>query len=150
MGYFRFSRRVRIAPGVHLNLSKTGMSMTLGGPGASLNIGRRSRATLGMPGTGLSYVEPLSDPGAHRASRWPLYVVLLVLAGAMLWAAVAHAQTITYSEWMGRRTCLGPDGYHSTESTWMGRTTGQDNRGNHWTTTEWMGRETTINRRSGQ
>ena len=57
----RFRKSVGILPGVKLNLSKTGVSTSLGGHGATVNIGTRSRtATLGIPGTGLSYRMPLS------------------------------------------------------------------------------------------
>ena len=53
---FRFSRRIRILPGVRLNLSKSGVSTSIGGHGAWLTFGKRgTRATVGIPGTGLSY-----------------------------------------------------------------------------------------------
>lgn len=52
---FRFQRRVRIAPGLRLNLSKGGLSLAGGMRGASVNIGRRGLYTnVGLPGTGLS------------------------------------------------------------------------------------------------
>lgn len=53
---FRFSRRVRLLPGVTLNFSARGMSITLGFPGFSHTIGPRyDTTTVGLPGTGLSY-----------------------------------------------------------------------------------------------
>jgi len=61
MGYFRFRKSVGVLPGVRLNLSKTGVSTSLGGNGATLNVGHGKRTvTLGVPGTGLSYRAPLS------------------------------------------------------------------------------------------
>lgn len=52
---FRFNKRIKIAPGVKLNLSKSGVSTTVGGRGASLNIGKKGvHANAGIPGTGLS------------------------------------------------------------------------------------------------
>lgn len=55
---FRFHRSFRLFPGVRLNLSKSGVSATLGVPGANVNIrGRRLRRTMGIPGSGLSHVE---------------------------------------------------------------------------------------------
>ena len=55
---FRFRKSFRLAPGVRLNLSKSGLSTTLGVPGANVNIrGRRVRRTVGIPGSGLSHVE---------------------------------------------------------------------------------------------
>lgn len=51
----RFSKRVKILPGIKLNLSKTGISTSIGVRGASVNIGKKGiRTTVGIPGTGLS------------------------------------------------------------------------------------------------
>lgn len=53
---FRFQKRIKIAPGVKLNLSKSGLSTSFGWPGFSHNIGHgKKRTTVGVPGTGLSY-----------------------------------------------------------------------------------------------
>lgn len=53
---FRFRRTLKIAPGVKLNLSKSGPSLSLGPRGAKYTTGPRGdRATVGIPGTGLSY-----------------------------------------------------------------------------------------------
>ncbi len=59
MGYFRFRKTFSILPGVRINLSKTGVSGSLGGHGATLNVGHgKENVTLGVPGTGLSYRTP--------------------------------------------------------------------------------------------
>ena len=56
MGYFRFRKAISVLPGVKVNLSKTGVSTSVGGKGATLNIGHgKKNVTLGIPGTGLSY-----------------------------------------------------------------------------------------------
>ena len=56
MGW-RFRRRKKIAPGVTLNLGKTGGSFSFGRRGASVNVGRRGmQGAVSMLGTGLSYV----------------------------------------------------------------------------------------------
>ena len=53
MGW-RFRKRIKIAPGVNINLSKSGISTTIGKRGASVNFGKRgSFLNLGIPGTGL-------------------------------------------------------------------------------------------------
>lgn len=53
---FRFWRRIQIAPGVTLNLSKGGGSVSLGPRGAKFTVGSRGkRATVGLPGTGFFY-----------------------------------------------------------------------------------------------
>ena len=65
---FRFHRSVRLFPGLRLNLSRSGVSASVGRRGAWLTLGRRGvRATVGIPGTGLSYSEqsPWARPKPH-------------------------------------------------------------------------------------
>ncbi|MEA3364700.1 MAG: DUF4236 domain-containing protein, partial [Candidatus Hydrogenedentes bacterium] len=65
---FRFWRRVRIAPGVTLNLSKMGGSLSFGPRGAKVTVGSRGkRATVGIPGTGLFYTTTL--PSGRSSGR---------------------------------------------------------------------------------
>lgn len=53
---FRFWRRIRLAPGVTLNLSKSTASLSVGPRGAKYTISPRgNRATAGLTGTGLFY-----------------------------------------------------------------------------------------------
>jgi len=69
---FRFRRSFKIVPGVRLNVSKSGLSASIGRPGATLNVGgkRGARVTVGLPGTGLSYSEQLHSR-AHDAPTPP-------------------------------------------------------------------------------
>ncbi len=69
---FRFWRRIKIAPGVTLNLSKSGGSLSFGPRGAKFTIGPRGkRATVGIPGTGLFYTTTgkASRRGSSRAGQ---------------------------------------------------------------------------------
>ena len=53
---FRFSRRIGILPGLRLNLSGSGVSLSAGVRGAHVTLGPRGAYTsVGLPGTGLSY-----------------------------------------------------------------------------------------------
>ena len=83
---FRFRKRIRIAPGVHLNASlKRGLSASFGRPGATVNVGLdgKQKNTLGAPGTGLTYeTESASGPGMVRAAV--VVVVALGLLGLFL------------------------------------------------------------------
>ncbi|MFQ5493789.1 MAG: DUF4236 domain-containing protein [Phycisphaerae bacterium] len=64
---FRFFRRMKIAPGLTLNLSKSGPSLSFGPRGAKVTVGRRGvRRTVGIPGTGLYYT---TTSGGSRRSR---------------------------------------------------------------------------------
>jgi hypothetical protein len=71
---FRFHRSVRLLPGVRLNVSKSGLSASFGRRGAWFTVGPRgTRATVGIPGTGLSYTEqsPWSHPKPHTTASAP-------------------------------------------------------------------------------
>jgi hypothetical protein len=94
---FRFQKRIRLFKGLTLNLSKSGTSWTVGGPGASVNVrGDKVTGTVGVPGTGLSYRETLvdgqpegTDPPSEKPVRgnpWRglLWIILIVLA--LVWA----------------------------------------------------------------
>ena len=66
---FRFFRRFRVAPGITMNLSKSGPSLSFGPRGAKLTLGSKGmRRTLGLPGTGFYYTEhsPWSSSGGRR------------------------------------------------------------------------------------
>ena len=53
--------RIRVAPGINLNLSRRGAGVSVGPRGAKLSVGRRGTwATLSLLGTGLSYAWKLS------------------------------------------------------------------------------------------
>lgn len=53
---FRFRKTFRVAPGVRLNLSGSGLSLSTGIRGASVNVGTRGiYSNLGIPGTGVSF-----------------------------------------------------------------------------------------------
>jgi len=55
---FRFRRSLKVLPGVRLNFSRSGASVSLGPRGLRHTIGPKgSRTTIGIPGTGLSWTE---------------------------------------------------------------------------------------------
>jgi len=59
---FRFRRSIKLLPGVRINASLSGLSLSLGGRGATVNLSKRGvRRTFGIPGTGLSW---------SSSSRW--------------------------------------------------------------------------------
>jgi len=74
MAFFRFRRSVRISPWFRISGSKTGVSGSIGKPGATINLrGDRIRQTVGLPGTGLSYTT------TSRSKFGGVAVVLIVL-----------------------------------------------------------------------
>ena len=89
---FRFQKRISILPGVRINLSKSGVSTSLGPRGADVNIGKDGvTANAGIPGTGLSYRQKVGRGGTHG-----LLAVLLVVGGLIVWG-VQHLGKIEKS-----------------------------------------------------
>jgi Protein of unknown function (DUF4236) len=57
---FRFYKRVNLIPGLRMNLSRRGPSLSVGHRGAWFTIGPRGkRVTVGGLGTGLYYTEKI-------------------------------------------------------------------------------------------
>ncbi len=64
---FRYRRSIRLAPGLKINLSKSGPSLSVGRRGATMNFGPRgTKLTVGIPGTGMSYQTKLAPSGRKR------------------------------------------------------------------------------------
>ena len=100
---FRFRRRLRVLPGVSLNIGKSGFtSLSAGIRGFTVNFGRKgTRTTTSLPGTGLSYQSPVphhhavnggagTPPGTRRGSGVWLVVVVVLL---VLWGVARLATT---------------------------------------------------------
>jgi hypothetical protein len=100
MSPLRFWRRKRVFPGVTLNLSKSGASVSIGVRGAHYTVGPAGeRITIGVPGTGLFLTQKLdSRPRRQVAapsqpqpqlSRGGASVILIGLAiaffGLLIW-----------------------------------------------------------------
>jgi hypothetical protein len=66
----RFRKSIKLAPGVRMNFSGSGLSMTLGPRGASFNVGSRGTYfNAGIPGTGLYSRTKLSGGNSARRVR---------------------------------------------------------------------------------
>jgi hypothetical protein len=77
---FRFQKRLTILPGVRINLSKGGVSASLGPRGADVNVGRDGvTANGGIPGTGLSYRRKIGGGFGGLG-------LLAIIAGLGVWA----------------------------------------------------------------
>src|SRR4051812_41066116 len=102
MGSFRLFRRIKIAPGVTVNVSKSGLSTSFGPKGAKVTIGKRGiRKTVGLPGTGMYYTS-VSKPASSRrdvvaatsgrSRRWLWIVIGIVLVAALANAALGSGK----------------------------------------------------------
>ena len=89
----RFHRRIRVLPGVHLNLSRSGIGASIGGRGAHVGITARGQryASIGIPGAGVSWREyerrsaprqcDQCGPGhVHFPAAWVLLAIGTVVA----------------------------------------------------------------------
>jgi hypothetical protein len=83
----RFHRVFSVLPGLRINVSKSGVSTSVGPRGADVNIGRHGVTTnAGIPGTGLSYRQKMGSRGSKLG--------ILALVGALGFAAVKNADKI--------------------------------------------------------
>jgi hypothetical protein len=83
---FRFQRRIRIAPGLRLNFSKSGLGGSVGRNGLRLGMDakRRKYFSMGLPGTGLSYRTFFGRPVTPRTLRKVVYALIAALCLGVL------------------------------------------------------------------
>lgn len=90
----RIRKSFKVAPGVRLNVSKSGISTSIGGKGVTANLSKKgTRVTGSIPGTGISasklYPNKKNEQPQHqrRSYLWLVlvfgvaFVVLLMLKG---------------------------------------------------------------------
>lgn len=96
---FRFRKSVKIAPGIRLNFSKSGVSTSIGGRGATVNFSKRgTRVTAGIPGTGLSASQLYKSTAksTQQPTTWATknewkavgWILLLIVGGIALKACI--------------------------------------------------------------
>lgn len=87
---FRFRKRVKLAPGVHLNLGTKSASVSVGPRGAKLNIGKNgTRATAGIPGTGISYSQKITGRAeGGQAPSWARIFKILMWFNIIFWGVI--------------------------------------------------------------
>ncbi|MGH8379241.1 DUF4236 domain-containing protein [Pseudomonas sp.] len=86
----RFRKSFKVAPGVRINLSKSGISTSVGGKGVTANLSKKgTRVTTSIPGTGLSSSKLYGSGSGERATPQaaPLWahVVTWGLIAVFLW-----------------------------------------------------------------
>ena len=98
---FRFRKSFKIAPGVKLNIGKKSAGVSVGGKGFSTSVSSSGRKTtsVGVPGTGLSYVSSSGGSSKSKSSKgsassmssskkggcWlilvPIIIILIIISG---------------------------------------------------------------------
>jgi hypothetical protein len=78
----RFQRRIRVLPGVHVNLSLSGIGVSVGPRGLHAGVTARGQryVSAGLPGTGLSVRKYSPVNSSPRLSFWPLAIAAAVFA----------------------------------------------------------------------
>jgi len=90
VGHFRFRRSAGLDKFVRINVAKTGMSVSVGRPGARINYDlsgtreRPARATLGLPGTGLTYRHDFSQRQLPNLNTKP-YTIAIIIGSLLTW-----------------------------------------------------------------
>ena len=75
---WNYRKRIKIAPGIHLNLSKGGVSTSIGPKGAKVTFGKNGTyMNKGIPGTGLYSREKMS--GRNNSSNSGCAIVLIAI-----------------------------------------------------------------------
>lgn len=83
-----FRKRISLMPGVKLNVSKNGLSTTVGTKGGSVNVGKNGvYANASIPGTGLyarekissttNNVQKIQDVGETTGYEWVMIICLV-------------------------------------------------------------------------
>jgi hypothetical protein len=93
---FRFRRSVKVFPGVRINLSRSGISTSIGMRGAHVTVGHgKVRETIGLPGTGISYTQTQGTQQEARSEAQPAEVIEPLPKGTAwrgwLWIALTIA-----------------------------------------------------------
>jgi hypothetical protein len=84
----RFRKSIKVAPGLKLNISKSGVSASVGRNGLTANLSKRgTRTTVGIPGTGLSASKlHKAQPSSEQASiSGKTVLVVCVVVVAIVW-----------------------------------------------------------------
>ena len=81
----RFYHRVKVIPGVSINFSRSGPSLSLGARGAHITFGHgRVTRTVGIPGTGIYWTDRHGrHTGCHATGYGLWFWVLVVLAAGL-------------------------------------------------------------------
>lgn len=79
---FSYRKRVKIAPGVNLNLSKRGPSLSVGPKGSNVNVSKRGTyRNTSIPGTGLYSRKKVSNKGC---SVFLAAFVVILISGILI------------------------------------------------------------------
>jgi Protein of unknown function (DUF4236) len=84
-------RRVSLIPGLRLNASRGGLSLSIGHRGLWYSVGHRGqRVTIGLPHTGIWWIETIPPARApHAGHRLAFVLVVIAALSAVYWVVAA-------------------------------------------------------------
>lgn len=91
----RIRKSFKIAPGIRLNVSKSGLSTSIGGKGTTVNLSKRgTKVTSSLTGTGLSTSQVFGKKKVPRTSAgqpstmpsFGSYLLTFIIVVSVLWA----------------------------------------------------------------
>jgi len=92
---FRIRKSFKIAPGIRVNVSKSGVSTSVGGKGTTVNLSKRgTKVTSSVPGTGISSSKLYAGKKAPRSAGpehavkpgFGSYLLTFLIIAGVLWA----------------------------------------------------------------
>jgi hypothetical protein len=97
MSSLRFRRRIKIAPGIHLNVGFHGLGLNVGPRGLHVGVNRQGMYTsAGIPGTGIYAIHHVrNSPGDHpdvAGSAAGFLVGILIVVAVVAVVLVAMSQ----------------------------------------------------------
>ena len=76
---WNYRKRIKIAPGIHLNFSNKGVSTSIGPKGAKVTFGKDGTyLNKSIPGTGLYSREKISGSGTSNSGCAPLLAIFII------------------------------------------------------------------------
>jgi hypothetical protein len=84
----RYHRRLSLLPGLRINLSRSGASVSVGHRGSWVTVGHgQRRVTVGLPGSGLSWTETHPLEPVHGGHQLAFVLVVVAIVAAFWWVA---------------------------------------------------------------
>lgn len=106
----RFSKRIKVFPGFSLNVSKSGISSTIGMKGASINISKRGTyLNSSIPGTGISFrtkIDNRQQSPSHNKSNAFVETVILENPDLLIAENIAEQDELTSTNFMELKDTL--------------------------------------------
>jgi hypothetical protein len=101
MGKFQIRKRVKLAPGLSLNVSKRGLGFSAGPRGLKASLSSQGKLTgsTGLPGTGISYRKTLNSNGESELAESEDNSLLLSIADNAAYIAI-HGPVMSGKEMM--------------------------------------------------